>query len=302
MATRHNNSQTSRLDDTLNIRIPVNGQYTVNLGAGSDDVLVSGRDTQVRLTFTSSEVGNGSATDSNTQTNQDGGLAVRFQAETVSGALTNLVNRFDDEGINFVGYNGITFDVRDLVSGAQRGNQFHEVQLGTSGRDKLFAVDTHKSIYINAGLGNDVLTGGRAADFLVGGGGNDDMLGGRGNDSFIGGGGNDLLNGGSGRDSFIFAAALDASTNVDTITSFSHDIDTLRLDDAFFAGLALGELDSGAFARTSQAAQDDDRIIYNTSNGRLFFDATGGDRGDAVLFAILKNDPNNLDSGDFLII
>ena len=50
-----------------------------DLGDGNDTVTISaGRGVpEVRLTFTSSEVGNGNARDSNTMANQDGGLAVR---------------------------------------------------------------------------------------------------------------------------------------------------------------------------------------------------------------------------------
>ncbi|MGJ3627259.1 hypothetical protein AB5I41_10500 [Sphingomonas sp. MMS24-JH45] len=53
--------------------------------------------------------------------NQDGGLAVRVQAEDADGNLTGPVSRYDDEGITFIaGTQGITFDVRDLVGRAAR--------------------------------------------------------------------------------------------------------------------------------------------------------------------------------------
>src|SRR3712207_6990744 len=55
------------------------------------------RSRQIRLTFTSAEVGNGSATDAGTMTNQDGGLAVRLQSENRAGDLTGKISRFDDE-------------------------------------------------------------------------------------------------------------------------------------------------------------------------------------------------------------
>lgn len=112
---------------------------------------------QIRLTFTSSEVGNGAASDSNSLANQDGGLAVRFQAQDEPGNLTGLVSRFDDEGVIFNAAGDVTFDVRDLVSGTERGN----------------------------------FQGGLADDFLVGGDGDDSLSGGFGADSFIGGSGGD---------------------------------------------------------------------------------------------------------------
>jgi Ca2+-binding RTX toxin-like protein len=275
----------------------------VDLGDGMDEVYVrSASPVQVRLTFTSAEVGNGNPNDSNTMANQDGGLAVRFQLEDKNGNLTGPVSRFDDEGISFINQKNVKFDVRDLVSGVQRGANFDEVQLGTLDGDRLKADDRNDNYYFNAGMGNDTIIGANGKDFLVGGGGNDWLNGGRGNDSFIGGGGNDTLKGGSGADNFIFAAALNATTNVDTIKDFKHDVDTIRIDDAFFTGLTPGPLDAEAFALVSMAAEMDDRIIYNTMSGDLFFDATGGDRSDAVLFAKLKNSPDNLDAGDFLVI
>jgi hypothetical protein len=76
---------------------------------------------QVRLTFTSSEVGNGVGRDSDTMMNQDGGLAVRLQAEDGVGALTGPISRLGGESVTFVSWTkGLTFDVRDLVSSTER--------------------------------------------------------------------------------------------------------------------------------------------------------------------------------------
>ena len=103
-------------------------------------------------------------------------------------------------------------------------------------------------------------------------------------------------------DSFIFAAPLDAATNVDTITDFAHDVDTIRLDDAVFAGLPTGPLEAKAFARTTDISEGDDRVIYDQMTGNLFFDDDGGLRVDAILFATLDNRPANLDATDFVVI
>ncbi|RYF92073.1 MAG: calcium-binding protein, partial [Caulobacteraceae bacterium] len=125
------------------------GADTINLGEGNDTVNVSGvAARQIRVTFTSSEVGNGNANDSNTMQGQDGGLAVRLQAEDADGNLTGLITRTDDEGITFIDPSfGATFDVRDLVSGAARGDQFRAVILGTSAGDVINANATPD--YIN---------------------------------------------------------------------------------------------------------------------------------------------------------
>ncbi|UYW27462.1 calcium-binding protein [Methylorubrum extorquens] len=200
-------------NDTAIFNVSTDGSDTTNLGAGDDVVNVSAAAAgQVRLTFTSAEVGNGNANDGGTLANQDGGLAVRLQTEDASGVLAGSVSRFDDEGATFLAAAGTTFDVRDLVSGVQRGDAFEVVTLGTQSGDTLTALQASRSYYFNAGQGNDIVTGGSANDFLVGGGGNDSLSGGSGNDSFIGGAGNDAFSGGSGTDRAIFSFALSAAS------------------------------------------------------------------------------------------
>lgn len=179
--------------DVAALDVRTDGADRIDLGTGSDAVLITGNAGQVRITFTSAQVGNGSVNDSGSMANQDGGLAVRIQAETAGGALTGPISRADDEGITFVSNTpGLTFDVRDLVSGVARGDQFSVVSLGTSGNDVFTADQPSLRYYFNVGQGDDSITGGNAADFLVGGAGNDTLDGGAGIDSYIGGAGNDI--------------------------------------------------------------------------------------------------------------
>lgn len=212
------------------------GAKTLNLGAGNlfDNVTVNGAANQVRVSFTSAEVGNGSSNDASATAPQDGGLAVRLQEENAAGDLPvgGVVHRVDDEGTRLTGAN---FDVRDLVSGDARG-VFNEVVLGTSGADTLSA-NGAGPVYINAGAGNDTLTGTANADFLVGGTGDDTLNTATGNDSVLGGAGNDTvtagagivnLNGGDGNDTFTvtgLTANLAAGTS-DTISG-GNGTDTL---------------------------------------------------------------------------
>ena len=185
-------------DDRVIFDISRDGADRMDLGTGMDVVEVSGDVSQVRLTFTSSEVGNDAARDSGTMLNQDGGLAVRMQAENASGGLAGQLTRTDDEGITFLASSGLTFDVRDLVSGVGRGDRFEAVVLGTAASEKLRAEFEDRSYYFNAGQGDDTVIGGLADDFLVGGAGNDLLRGEIGNDSFIGGAGDDTIIGGEG--------------------------------------------------------------------------------------------------------
>lgn len=159
----------------------------------SDTVNVGGA-AQVRLSFVSSQVGNGSVLDT------DAGLAVRLQTEDGLGALTGPVSRADDEGIIFVANAGTKFDVRDIVSGAQRGENFDIAILGTKQADTVDVAASLLNHYINAGQGNDTLTSGSGDDFLVGGAGDDSLTGNAGNDSFVGGAGDDIISGGAGVD------------------------------------------------------------------------------------------------------
>ena len=89
-------------------------------------------------------------------------------------------------------------------------------------------------------------------------------------------------------DKFLFNTALNAATNVDTITDMTAGVDIIRLDDAFFAGIgAVGVLNADAFHIGAAAADAEDRIVYNSATGQLFFDSNGNAAGGSTLFANL---------------
>ena len=103
------------------------------------------------------------------------------------------------------GYNGN--DVLDGGSGrdtAWFSSRSNRINLNTTrwqntrdGRDRLISIEN-----VNAGSGNDVVTGNKAANTLNGQNGNDRLYGGGGNDVLIGGGGKDRVWGQGGRDTF----------------------------------------------------------------------------------------------------
>lgn len=76
----------------------------------------------------------------------------------------------------------------------------------------MLGVDTNQSWTIDAGGGDDVVTGGGLADTLSGEDGNDSLWGEAGNDKLYGGAGNDSLNGGDGAD------RLDGGQGYDTLS------------------------------------------------------------------------------------
>jgi Ca2+-binding RTX toxin-like protein len=131
---------------------------------------------------------------------------------------------------------------------------------------------------VNSLFGND------GNNILSGMDGGDRLSGGAGNDTLIGGLGNDSLTGGDGADNFVFDAAL-GSTNVDKIQDYVVADDSITLDDAIFTGLSVGTLSANAFYIGSAAHDADDRIIYNSSTGDLYFDADGNGAGAAIRFA-----------------
>jgi Ca2+-binding RTX toxin-like protein len=100
-------------------------------------------------------------------------------------------------------------------------------------------------------------------------------------------GGNDLLEGRDGADTFFFNTALDGAGNVDTIGDYSVADDSIRLENAVFAGLADGTLSAAAFCIGSAAADASDRIIYDAATGALLFDADGIGGAAATRFATI---------------
>jgi Ca2+-binding RTX toxin-like protein len=113
------------------------------------------------------------------------------------------------------------------------------------------------------------------------------IVGNSGNNVLNGGVGNDTLTGDAGADTFAFTTALNAATNVDTITDFSVAADTIRLENSVFTGLAAGVLAANAFHVGAAAADAFDRIVYNSTTGALSFDADGTGGTAAIQFAHL---------------
>lgn len=307
--------------DYLSFDISQVGPISADLGAGYDTVEIKGATGQVRLTFTSAEVGNASATDAGTLANQDGGLAVRAQLEGGDTGLTGFVSRFDDEGITFLAAPGLTFDVRDLVSGTARGDQFSLVFLGRSGRDVISYADFAGNGYYNGGMGDDRITAGAGNDFLVGGAGNDRLIGGAGADSFIGGSGDDSIAGGRGNDTVTVNFATDGGDVVnlgagaDTVNATAPAGGSVMLSFAFADvgnGLALGSdgqmsvmaqlRDVTTGAATGAVSRFDDEGTTFVSNGTFTFlvvnEAEGNEFGGAfgtVALGSARNDEYNFE-------
>ncbi len=174
------------------------------------------------------------------------------------------------------------------------------------GTDMDFLTGGDGADSLSGGAGNDTVFGGRDNDLLYGNGGDDLLLGQQGDDNLHGDDGDDLLIGGAGDDTLTGGSGMDMlfgkegndlfvlngdSGDIDTIFDFASGEDHLQLSGEIFAGLVEGELDEDLFAAnaTGSAVDADDRILYNTNTGALFYDADGNGDGAAVQLGLLTN-------------
>ncbi|MEA3193574.1 MAG: hypothetical protein QOD26_1907, partial [Betaproteobacteria bacterium] len=108
--------------------------------------------------------------------------------------------------------------------------------------------------------------------------------------------GNDTVTGGGGRDLFDFTTAASA-TNVDTVTDFVSGTDELEFEDAAFTAIGAAGVWAAGDARFWSAAgatsghDANDRLVYNSSTGALYYDADGSGAGAAVQVATLQGTP-----------
>jgi Ca2+-binding RTX toxin-like protein len=164
---------------------------------------------------------------------------------------------------------------------ALSGTSTSDIYSGTASADTFNGLD-----------GNDQLSGGASNDWLAGGAGNDIL---------DGGAGDDLLIGGGQADRFLFSSGAifnSSQLGVDTIVDFNPAEDRFRLARSTFSTLAPGStLAAGAFAVVSSdaaSAISSAAIVYNNSNGALYYNPNGTAAGFAStpsaggLFAILQ--------------
>lgn len=138
---------------------------------------------------------------------------------------------------------------------------------------------------LRGGSGADSLFGGNDDDVILGAKGKDRLYGGEGDDTLAGGAGKDYLSGKDGQDTFRFNAYV-KSANADKIADFVHGEDMIQLDNDFFEEIGdVGQLARKAFYLGVDAHDASDRIVYDASAGKLFYDEDGAGSADKVLFA-----------------
>ena len=222
-------------------------------------------------------------------------------------------NDFLSGGVGFdsldggIGVDTVDFsDKTGVVSLALNGGIAVTVTVAGIAEDSIKSIEN-----IIGGSAADTLSGDGLANSLVGNAGKDTLKGLGGGDVLAGGLGSDVLTGGAGNDRFVFNRAL-GITNIDKITDFTVGADKIVLDDDIFtalgitgttAGIALSNL--AVFQLGSAANDASDRIIYEQSSGKLYYDADGSGSGSGaqVQIAVLGASSHpSLAATDFLIV
>ena len=179
------------------------------------------------------------------------------------------------------GTGGYTIAAKVVTASNLTGDSDNNTLVGTGYADTLMGLAGEDKLYGHAG--NDRLDGGAGADYLEGGGGNDKLIGGQ---------GSDILSSGAGADVFVFDYAPSATDNLDTIVDFHSGMDKIQLSKSVFT--ALGAVGSGlasiqfwSGAGAVQGHDANDRIVYDTTSGALYYDADGSGAVEAVQIALL---------------
>lgn len=149
-------------------------------------------------------------------------------------------------------------------------------------------------ILINGTSRNDRLNGSSESDLIQGFAGSDILNGNLGTDT---------LNGGIGKDIFVFDTAL-GSSNVETIQDYSVRDDSIRIENSIFTRLIkTGTLNSSFFRANSGgvALDSNDYILFDTTTGKVYYDADGNGAENAVHFMTLVGITSGVTSLEFLV-
>jgi Ca2+-binding RTX toxin-like protein len=278
-------------DDTLAGGL---GNDTLSGGTSGSDTVIFGNDSNtVNLGLTTAQAtGEGTDTLSGFENAVGGGGNDALTGSTGNNQLEG--NSGNDSLLGDSGNDTLVGgDGNDLLNGGSGtdtvvyGSGNNTVNL-TSGQASGEGTDTLSNLEIVlAGAGNDNVTGSAGNNRLDGGAGNDTLSGEAGNDTLIGGLGNDSLVGGLGLDRFVFdsGAAFSSTLGIDVISVFSkvgiQDTDQIVLDKTTFtalsttAGSVLSAAEFATVATDAAAGGSTARIVYNSVNGRLFYNPDG---------------------------
>ncbi len=131
---------------------------------------------------------------------------------------------------------------------------------------------------------------------------NNVLIGNDADNVLTGGLGNDKLTGGEGDDVFVFSSLPKKNANHDSITDFVSQQDTMHLSASIFTALGgTGVLNADYFIVGSAAKDENDFLIYDASNGKVYYDRDGAGTAAQVELVSLTGMPE-LVFNDFFII
>ena len=178
--------------------------------------------------------------------------------------------------------------VADHIFGSKADN----LLIGSGGSDQIKGMDGNDTLY------GDIGPSGAQNGFD----GDDTMDGGAGNDTINNGLGTDTMIGGAGKDTFVFNALPSqfSDDEPDKIKDFNAKDDVMKLQHFSFFDLDVGKLPGDAFVEGTRAVEVQDRIIYDGSTGKLYFDPDGTGEAEQILFATLTN-KTGISAADFVV-
>lgn len=201
--------------------------------------------------------------------------------DTLKGGLGNDVYTIESAGDLVVeGANAGWDTVTTTLTSYALGANIEEI-VGFSGSN---------AVYTGNGLNNSIVANG-PGNGINGGGASDRLDGAAGNDTLFAGFGNDTLIGGLGQD--VFALGSDpGSANIDTFADFNQADDTIWLNHNTF-GYGMGNIIPTDFKiiGTGGVVDASDRIIYDQTNGKLYYDSDGSGATAKVQIAVLTGAP-----------
>jgi len=199
-------------------------------------------------------------------------IALNVASWTLGSGLENL-DLDDSVGTSS---DGIGNELNNVIRSASEGGTLS----GLGGNDLLIARQAQNTVFLRGGDGNDTLQGGGTTTRFFGDAGNDVLI--AGNES--------IMTGGSGADSFVFHMPV----TFNLINDFASGTDKIRLDATSMEELgpsgnfAAGDARFYAAAGATSGHDSDDRVIYNTATGDVYFDPDGSGAQEARVLATLQ--------------
>ncbi|WP_448269209.1 beta strand repeat-containing protein [Nostoc sp. DSM 114159] len=222
------------------------------------------------------------------------GITTNFNATTNTGSITTGTNQVSYKNIERLDITGTAYDDNivgnsgnDTLSGDNAGKDTIDGGKG----DDLLSVNytgTFKAMTstFNATTNTgSITTGTNRVSYknieqlnILGTDVNDNIVGSNGNDTLCGGyfGGNDTLTGGNGTDTFTI---YNYDKGVDTIYDFNATNELIQLSAYGFGSRSIGSLSASQFTIGTSATTSEERFIYNSATGALFFDQDGSASG-----------------------